>query len=314
MGTVAKSAKAWIDTVGFDGIDIDWEYPAVCRTDGDADKYGTYYCDPENDEQNYIELLKRIRQEIGTEKLQTIAVGMSDMHIQTMSKFYSDEETMGSSLDFVNMMTYDFHGPWEGANFGHNAPLYNSKSAPNPGHSVSDSITTVKSYVDQKYWKKLVMGLPTYGRSVTNPPGLVNGDIQAALDAQKICEAGSCDARQGTHEAGSVSYWEQKDVFDIDGSGYVKYWDDTSKCHYLYNAETNVFMSYDSVETIREKVAWSEANGLGGVMFWEMDDDPMINPKTGAWRPDGEALFDTVLEEMPTCSPPARSNKNSVFV
>lgn len=77
-----------------------------------------------------------------------------------------DVPAVASYLDFINLMAYDFHGKWE-RETGHNAPLY----APS-----SDSEWRKQLSVDNaaKLWvklgtpkEKLIIGMPTYGRTFT---------------------------------------------------------------------------------------------------------------------------------------------------
>merc|ERR1712048_873407 len=97
---------------------------------------------------------------------------------------YQDAETLGNSLDYINMMTYDFHGGWGSVPLGHNAPLHPPKNnhAANAGMSVEESVERMIELVGDKYRKKLVMGLPTYGRSIKTPAGT---DIESALAEAK---------------------------------------------------------------------------------------------------------------------------------
>ena len=42
---------------------------------------------------------------------------------------------------------------------------------------------------------------------------------------------------------------------------------------WLYSAADGVFISYDDPESFGHKLDYVEANGLGGVMFWELSAD-----------------------------------------
>jgi len=161
--------------------------------------------------------------------------------------------------------------------------------------------------------------LPTYGRSIKVPAGT---DIEAALAAATTLNL-EASTTVKSWENGVVSFWQQEWYASQPG-WETKY--DVAKQHYLWNADENVFMSYDKPEDIKSKVEWLNSKNLGGAMFWEMDDDPMIWPKAvtghaeGAAR-DGEKLFDAVLETMTNssgskdCKVPARSRRLSdIFV
>lgn len=104
-----------------------------------------------------------------------------------------------SYLDFINVMAYDFHGKWE-RETGHNAPLY----APS-----SDSEWRKQLSVDNaaSLWArlgapkdKLIIGMPTYGRSFTlsNP---ANFKVNSPA-------SGGGKAGEYTKESGFLAYYE----------------------------------------------------------------------------------------------------------
>ena len=97
----------------FDGFDLDWEYPA--KRGGNVD-----------DVQNLVLVLKDLRKRFDKENLiLSIAVGAAE---STASVSY-DIPSISKYVDFINLMTYDFHGAFDADHkIGHNAPLYPSSS------------------------------------------------------------------------------------------------------------------------------------------------------------------------------------------
>jgi chitinase len=322
---IIKSVKDFLVKYDFDGIDYDWEYPGANRTDGDGiPKFASkWYYDVEHDKDSYIALLKETRAmltELGAEKskyyLQTIAIGMGPDKIDYLAPMYQDNETMATSLDFINMMTYDFHGGWGEVPLGHNAPLHppTNNNPDNVGMSVQESVEKMMDLVGADYHKKLVMGLPSYGRSIEVPAGT---DIESALSTAKTLPL-KASTTVKSWENGVVSYWQQE--WYESQAGWEKKFDSEANQHYLWNADENVFMSYDTPEDIKAKVEWLNSKNLGGAMFWEMDDDPMIWPKAvtghsaGSAR-QGEKIFDAALETLTSCKVPNRSRRLSdIFV
>lgn len=110
-----------------------------------------------------------------------------------------DVPAVASYLDFINLMAYDFHGKWE-RETGHNAPLYSPSS---------DSEWRKQLSVDNaaKMWvrlgapkEKLIIGMPTYGRSFT----LSN---TAKYKVNSPAGAGG-KAGEYTKESGFLAYYE----------------------------------------------------------------------------------------------------------
>ncbi len=227
----------------FDGIDIDWEYPGAC---GNTCNYR-----PE-DTQNFTALLAEFRSQLNQVRpglLLTIAAPagpdkISKIQISQISQY----------LDFINLMTYDFHGAWENTtNF--NSNLYTPAGDPATGNarvSVNDAVNQ---------WlqggapaSKIVVGVPFYGRGWTGVPSSNNGLWQSATGAAP-----------GTYEAGIEDYKVLKN------KGYSRYYSSAAQAAWLYNG--SVFWTYDDPPIMAAKMSYIKSKGLGGAMFWELSGD-----------------------------------------
>ncbi|CAL4191929.1 unnamed protein product, partial [Meganyctiphanes norvegica] len=104
--TFATSCVELLKEHKFDGLDIDWEYP---------NQRGGL---PE-DKGNFVFLLSDLREALHPESLiLTTAVGNGGW----LDSSY-DHAGIAEQVDFVNLMTYDIHGPWQ--DYTHyNSPLY----------------------------------------------------------------------------------------------------------------------------------------------------------------------------------------------
>lgn len=134
----AKDCKRVVDEFGLDGIDIDWEYPTSDMAGISASPADT---------ENFTLLIKDIREEIGSEKLLTMATAATAKYI--------DFKAIGPYTDYVNIMAYDMGTPPY-----HHSGLYRSEFTRHL--SVDDAVKAhVKAGVPIN---KLVMGIPFYGR------------------------------------------------------------------------------------------------------------------------------------------------------
>lgn len=130
---------------GFDGIDIDWEYPTV-SADNETGR-------DDNDTRNFNILLKQLRDTLGTGKIISFA--------SSSSAKYVDWPTAIKYIDYVNVMTYDMGA----APKGHNSPLH--KSSTFDSRSCEESVELHKKAGVPL--NRQVMGIPFYGKAEKNP-------------------------------------------------------------------------------------------------------------------------------------------------
>jgi chitinase len=154
-----QSAIQFAKQNGFDGIDIDWEFP-------DA-----------SDKANFANLLKDLKAAAGG-LLITAAVSQNPSVIKSSY----DGGAIAPHVDWLNVMAYDYHGTWE-QQTGANAPLFDNSDLSIDG--------AMKTWVQVGMPKnKLAIGMATYGRGWTANGGMgaqASGPSQAT---QFIQEAG----------------------------------------------------------------------------------------------------------------------------
>jgi chitinase len=233
----ASSAVKLVADWGFDGIDIDWEYPKNAQ-----------------EAQDFVSLLRACRQALDAYAAQnapgyhfviTVASPAGSQNYNVM-----DLKGMDQYIDSWHLMAYDYAGSWDSTS-GHQANLFS-----NPSNMASTKFcteTAVDDYVKRGIAaNKIVLGLPLYGRSFMKTAGI----------GQPYNGMG-----QGSIESG---VWLYK---DLPRPGALEHYDDVAKESYSYDPASQELVSYDNVESATYKAQWLLQKGLGGAVFWEAAGD-----------------------------------------
>jgi GH18 family chitinase len=267
---LAKSAIDYMKTNGFDGIDLDWEFPVCCGSETEkqyaAANNGLSRYSPD-DRHNLTLWLKELRSELDdlgkrndTRYLLTIAAAAGpDM----VKKAYEVKE-IGKIVDWIDVMAYDFHVPvTQVANLS--APLTQNPADPDKakGYTATSAIDFYeKSGVPAS---KLVLGVPFYGHGWMGCPPANHGEFQTCTgNAQK----GGTWIKLDATAWGEYDYWDLKKSY-INKNGFVRYWDAKAQVPFLYNAKTGQWISYDDPQSVAAKAKLVVDKGLRGGMFWE---------------------------------------------
>lgn len=103
---------AFLEKHNFDGLDLDWEYPKCWQVEC---KKG-----PASDKPAFAAFVRELRAAF-TPKGLLLSAAVSPS--KTVIDAGYDVPAIAESLDWVAVMTYDFHGQWD-KQTGHVAPLY----------------------------------------------------------------------------------------------------------------------------------------------------------------------------------------------
>ena len=221
---------------------------------------------------------------------------------------YSMTENIMDYCNFVTFFGYDFGGNWYDKT-SYNAPLFGGDNVNDPLHNKNGGRHQILDELVDVYLNdvgipadKLVMGLPFYGKifegvaktnKVPTKPGLyeyaprvkdpsctIDQPPKGSWDALSCENSGAvefCDLTQTAKVTNPHSYLDSADPTKVSttaaAAGWVRYWDDIAKVPYLYNANSDKFVSYDDPESIALKVQYVVAKSLGGVMIWELSQD-----------------------------------------
>jgi chitinase len=241
----ADSAIALLRRYDLDGLDIDWEYPTLP---------GPGISHDPSDKRNFTLLLELLRQRLDSEGqardgrhyLLTIAAAEGEF-AQGL-----ELARIARSLDWINLMTYDFYGSLTPTT-GHHAGLAPTAGAPAGARNAQ---AAVDEYLAAGVpADKVHLGVAFYGRRF--------GDVNAARDGL-LQKFGS--------DGGFIS-WREIAEGPLKQKAWTRHWDAQAKAPWLWNATTHQFISYDDPQSLRAKIDYVEQRGLGGIMYWEYRQD-----------------------------------------
>ncbi|ROV90123.1 hypothetical protein VPNG_09793 [Cytospora leucostoma] len=253
----AKTAVKLLKNYGFDGLDVDWEYPQnaaeaadwvallrACREEMDA--YARTLPPPEHGNGSYPHHFEL-----------TVACPAGPQNYEKL-----DLRGMDRYLDFWNLMAYDYAGSWD-QTAGHQANLYPNRT--NPTTTPFSTARALEYYTRFINPSKLVVGMPLYGRAFENTKGI--GHPYSGIG-------------EGSWERGVYDF----KALPLPGSR--EYYDHASGASYSYDPQRKMLVSYDTVPMAREKAGYIRNHHLGGAMWWESSGD----------RKGGESMIANVVD------------------
>ncbi len=261
----ASFIRSCLDTLEkypfFSGLDLDWEYPGVARAVGDG---GEGCPVMGNDWENYTSLLRELRAALdarfgpGAKQL-TVCAGAP---LSVLKK--QDYAALHPYVDGVNLMTYDMAGDGAAVT-GHHAALYGSVSA--------DAAVKYLLALGVPAGK-IRIGCPLYGRGWRMAEGYakaLGAPVRQAVESRFWRELKTLESAPGWHA-------------DYDADARAAYlWNDDPA-----SPDCGLFYSYDSEQSLDEKLRYIRKKGLGGLILWESGGDSadhaMLRRIHAAWK------------------------------
>ncbi|RUS21429.1 chitinase [Endogone sp. FLAS-F59071] len=239
------NALNFIDQFDLDGIDIDWEYPGA---EGNTNDF-----DAASDADNFLLLLTALRQALDAKY-----IGSNRKEISAATDIEPFSKN-GSPLKDVSAFVpiLDRYGSWSSTT-GPNSPL-------NPSPENPLAIThAVQSWSSAGMpASKIIIGIAFYGRGA---------QASQPMDGR---------TQYVPFVSGSSVEWQWKDLRSqgiLSGPTkaavpWVRYFDKTAGTPWLYNTQTQDFISYDDPQSLKLKGQYIKQNALGGCMIWDLAQD-----------------------------------------
>lgn len=236
----ARTAVELFAANGIDGLDLDWEYPAIEGYPGHPYK--------KEDRENFTALIETLRKEMGDRYLLSFAAGGFIHYMENAI----DWKAVMPLVDMVNIMSYDLVGGYSTVT-GHHTPLY---SGTDSAQSADRAVSWLLSNGIPA--RKLIIGSAFYARVWKEVPEGLHGLYQSGRFMR------------------GVSYKQFGQYFS-DSSGYVYYWDKKARAGWRYNAKEKLFATFDDERSVKAKGEYIKKQKLGGIMFWELQQDKEQN-------------------------------------
>ena len=225
-----------VDEFDYDGIDFDWEYP-----------------DTAEEVVGFERMTRAFRagvDAIGLRKGRAMRITMAASSNEGTLRWLKTDFLV-ETMDWVNVMTYDYTGDWV-SYAGHQSPLLGSSKQ--PGTPKRSTAATLEHLLNDRKIPpdRLALGIPLYGRGfpVAEPYASTKGVPKKRLPNG-----------------------DYKSLAPLPAQGWTRTWDDETKNPWLLAPDKSAVIGYDDAESVALKTEWAVQHNLRGVFFWQVAGD-----------------------------------------
>ena len=239
--TFASSAVSILANLGFDGINIDYEY--VTNSDQAT---------------QLVDLLKKLRTGLdayasntsSSPFLLTFCSPAGPDHYKQL-----DFQGMDQYLDFWDYMGFDYTGGWSSIS-GHSANLFEDFN--NPLSTPFNTSSALAYYFSEGgiHPSKVNLGSPLYAHAFADTDG----------------PGKPCNGSGTAGSFGSAGIWDYK-ALPLSGSNVTAHDLRRVGASYTYDKQQRYMISYDTPTIAKIKAEYVVSQGLGGSMWWEVSMD-----------------------------------------
>lgn len=269
MVSKAENRKQFIDSAveylhrfGFDGLDIDWEYPGDITRGGNPEDFSNFVtflteCKTAFERTNPPLLLSYSAPAF-------VPVGLPQAYRDAPQKFFRWLAECAEHLDRINIMAYDYHGPFDRPKItGANSPL----SRDTKSESTLFIAETLRNYLNNGVpADKMVLALPAFGHSYAQVLHLSENDSGPGKPFETPGAPGPA-----THLAGFLAYFEIADM--LAQKKLFLGADKITSTAFAYQIADQKWVSFDTPETIKLKAQMAQDKRLKGIALWAIDLD-----------------------------------------
>jgi chitinase len=232
----AQSVQQLLTVYGADGIDLDWEYPAI-------EGYPGHAFTPA-DRTHFTQLIEVLRRKLGKKAEISFAAGGFKQYFEQSV----DWKKVMPLVNRVNLMSYDLvHG--YSTVTGHHTPLFSTLEQEG---SVDFGVRYLKNLGVPP--EKIVIGAAFYARTW----------IVEAVDKNGLYQTGKFKS--------FVPYKNFSGQLNAE-NGFVFYRDEAAQAPYAFSLSRKEYATFDDPKSLSMKTKYAVAKGLGGIMFWELQGD-----------------------------------------